>query len=112
MGLTRLAENMTGVPICRQVVLLNDGRAAESCGMLRGVGGMWDVFPVCRKRRRRRRQGIRWNSEPAQATASPSDMGVDNCGMMWENGKKCAPPPSFWLRTCLYPPDAGVNVEI
>lgn len=25
MGLTRLAENMMGVPICWQVVLLNDG---------------------------------------------------------------------------------------
>lgn len=84
---------MMGVPICWQVVLLNDGRAAESCGMLCGVGGMWDVFPVCR--RRRRRQGIHWNSEPAQATASPSDMGVDNGGMMWENGEKCPPHPPF-----------------
>lgn len=27
MGLARLAENMMGVLICQQVVLLNDGRA-------------------------------------------------------------------------------------
>lgn len=44
MGLTRLAENMMGVPICQQVVLLNDGRAAESCGMLPGG---WDVGYLC-----------------------------------------------------------------
>lgn len=44
MGLTRLAENMMGVPICQQVVLLNDGRAAQPCGMLPGG---WDVGYLC-----------------------------------------------------------------
>lgn len=56
MGLTRLAENMMGVPICRQVVFLNDGRASSpvecslewvGCGMTVWAHPTFDAPSVC-----------------------------------------------------------------
>lgn len=42
MELPRLAKNMMGVLICRQVVSLNDGRADSFVECSSGWGG-WDV---------------------------------------------------------------------
>ena len=94
MGLARLAENMMGVLICQQVVLLNDGRAGSPVECSSGWVGcgltVWATpypplpllecsftewaWPSWKKRRffsttvwARRRPGIGWNTLPVHA---------------------------------------------
>lgn len=110
MGLTRLAENTTGgfpdFASRWSCLMMGKWRSPVECPSEWVGCGMSFLFA---ERGGGGREPIGILSLLKQRPSLL--MGVDNGGMMWDNGGRdlvffCL----FWLRTCLNPPGAGVRI--